>query len=322
MSLMINARSKGKPISRFMILKAQKKVRGNYLDVLLNRLLKEELIERRKIMGHRGRRVWGYIATEKGYNWWMDPSLRSSHAGYTQKHKVGLVPLEATIEREGWVERWNMQVIHIPNWAATKMQKRMSKPKPKDPAKQRVYDCPAFVAVTTYSKRKGHTLRLKFRLEPWRDHFAEWLGFCGLTLEEVKVFVDEIENQLPGSFKQQEHRVIGSFGSAVRNVEGRFTITTKDLDTGRTMIRTEMEYSRRGELQFSGDGQIVDAVAGALAAYQTQEVIAIAREKGEAQMVRQALILIAQGKNVEAMKLLGVDPGTVEDSDEDVSYFV
>lgn len=281
--------------------------------MLLARLLKNGLVTRKRIPSPLGRSIWGYQASKKGHNWWVNPSLRGSPPRPPQDMTFRFVPLEETIEREGWVERWNNLTIHIPKWFASRLRRHMSHAKKSDRAKQRVHECPAFHVVTTYSKRKGYTMRfIRFSLEPWRDHIAEWLGWCGFTLEEIKVQIHEIEKQLPGSFKQQEHRVIGAFGRAARELECRFKIETTDLDTGKKMIRTDMEYSRRGELQIAGDGEIVDGVAGALAAYQHEDVIRISQERGIEKRLTKILALLAQGKNKQAMKELGMDPEEYE----------
>jgi len=312
MAWMVNARTLDKWFSRDMLVKQQTKVRGTYLDVLLKRLLDEHLVERQKVMGLRGRRVWAYRATELGYNWYSNPSLRSEHPRSTQNVETGNVPLGTLIERDGWVERWNDQVLHIPEWAARPLRAMMRKSRNylHDSAKQTVYDVPAFSALCSYGKRTGYTLRLKFRLEPWRDHLADWLGHCGFGPEQTAVFIREIERQLPGSFKQEEHRLTGKFGTAVRNVEGRIRITFTDLDTGKLMLRTDIEHSRRDDMQNAGDSQIVDTVVGTLTAYESAEIIRVMNERGAQKRTDEAIILLAQGKKKKVLELMGA---TAED---------
>jgi hypothetical protein len=318
MGVMVNARKNDYWATRHVLGLQCKKVSKSYLDVLLKRMMEDGLVYREKTELGR-KKVWGYKATELGQQWWSDPSVRGRQPRSTQELEVALLPLEETIERDGWVERWNDQVLHINAFVGKMIRKHMTGQRKGDRAKQRKYDCAAFHALTSYSKTKGYTLRLRFRLEPWRDHLANWFGLCGIPLDAVEAIIGEIEKQLPGSFKQQEHRVIGAFGTAVRKVEGRFKIKSTDLESGRKGI-TEMEYSRRGEFQFSGDGQMVDHLATALAAYQHNQVINLARESGERERIERLILLLAQGKTDEVQRMLGVEPE--EDEEKGVDYFV
>lgn len=325
MGVMLNARTNNYWATRHVLGLNCQKVKKSYLDVLLGRLLKEQLVERQKVKLNR-REIWGYRATEQGAKWYLDPSIRGSPPRCPKEFTASLLPLEETIEREGWVERWSDQVIHISDYTGKTIRRHM-KGRGKggtyrkgDRAKQKSYECPAFHALTSYGKRTGYTLRLKFRLEPWRDHLALWLGQCGVPLEAVMSIVTNIEKQLPGSFKQQEHRVVAAFGTAARAVEGRFVIRSEDIDTGRK-AQTEVEYSRRGEVQVSGDGQIVDALVTGLAAYQHNEVIRISQESGERDRMEKIMALLAQGKNAEVLKMLGVEPEEQEQEEKELNYF-
>jgi hypothetical protein len=322
MGIMLNARTNSYWATRHVLILNCKKVKKTYVDVLLGRLHKEGLTERQKVKIGR-KEIWGYRATETGAEWYLDPSVRGSPPRCPKEFTATLLPLEETIEREGWVERWNEQVIHISDYTGKMLRKHMKgrgkggKPRRGDRANQKSFDCPAFHALTTYGKRTGYTLKLRFRLEPWRDHLALWLGRCGIPLEAVRSIVTGIEKQLPGSFKQQEHRVVGAFGTAVRNVEGRFVIRSEDLQT-RRKVETTMEYSRRGEIQVGGDGQMTDAMATALAAHSHNEVIRIAQESGERERMEKIFVLLAQGKNDEVLKMMGIEPEEQEEKKLDM----
>lgn len=321
MSSMLNAKANDYLATRHVILLKCKKIVKAYLDVLLGRLLKEGLVERQKVKVNK-KNLWGYRATEQGLEWYLNPS-NSDRPTSTHEFTSTLLPMEETIEREGWVERWKDQVINISDYTGSMIRKHMKgrgkdgKARRGDRAGHKMYDCAAFHAVTTYSQRTGYTLRLRFRLEPWRDHLAKWLGLCGVPLAAVQSIMNNIERQLPGSFKQQEHRVIGAFGTAVRKLEGRIKIKSTDIETGRQGL-TEVEYSRRGDLQVSGDGEIVDGLVGGLAGWQQSEVIRIARESGERERLEGIFILLAQGKNAEVLKMFGVAPE--EREDKEVNY--
>lgn len=325
MGIMLNAKANNYWATRHMFTLECKNVSKPYLDVLLKRLTNEGLVRRKKVKIGR-KEVWGYQATELGKTWYLNPSEHSRLPRPVKEINYRTVALEETIEREGWVERWNDQVIMISDYTGNMIRKHMrgrgknGAPKKGDRAKQKFYDCAAFYALTSYGKRTGFTLRLQFRLEPWRDHLAKWLGVCGIPLEAVESIIAHIERQLPGSFKQQEHRVIGAFGTAVKNVEGRIKIKSLDLDSGKKGI-TEMEWSRKGDIQLSGDAEIVDGLAGGLAGWQHGEVIRIARESGERERIERLILLLAQGKNDEVQKMLGVEPKDNNDKREP-DYFV
>lgn len=283
MRVMVNARSNSYWATRSILSEECKKVKKSYLDVLLKRLLKEGLIERQKIFldPRKKRSAWGYRATEEGLEWWMDPSKRGCPPRYTQ-HNISVYPLGEIIEKDGWVERWNLEPIRLDASIGRQIEDYggFSAPSKKDPAQQRIYDSLPFKAILSKGKRSGYKIRFKFRLEPWRDHLAEWLITCGFPDDAISSILSEIEEQLPGSYKQQEHPIRGAFRGALKRLDGRIKIESRLIGFGPDVkVVTQIEHSRDIDLQCSGDAQLVDSICGGLISYQNERVIESAREK-------------------------------------------
>ena len=124
MGIMVNARANDYHATRHVLILKCKNVAKSYLDVILKRLLDEGLVQREKVSLGR-KEVWGYKATNLGSEWWMNPTKKGSPRRSIKEIEYRTIPLEGTIESEGWVERWNEQVIMISDYTGLIIRKHM-----------------------------------------------------------------------------------------------------------------------------------------------------------------------------------------------------